>query len=66
MAANLMTEIIRMTSINDNFSHLRWVKEIGKIIGEDDTRNIIIFCLSYTLQSLREEEDFNRFKWKEV
>ena len=55
-----------MTSINEEFSHLRWVKRIGEIIEEDDTRNIVIFCLSYTLQSLREKEDFNRFKWKEV
>ena len=61
-----MTEITKMTSINDEFSHLRWVKRIGKLIEEDDTRNIIIFCLSYTLQSLRAKEDFNRFKWKEV
>ncbi len=55
-----------MTNINNDFSHLRWVKRIGEIVGENDTRNIIIFCLSYTLQSLREEEDFDRFKWKEV
>lgn len=61
-----MMEIIKMTSINEEFSHLRWVKRIGEIIEEDDIRNIVIFCLSYTLQSLREKEDFNRFKWKEV
>lgn len=55
-----------MTNINNNFSHLRWIKRIGQIIEEDDTRNIVIFALSYTLQSLRANEDFNRFKWKEV
>lgn len=55
-----------MTNINKDFSHLRWVKRIGQIIEEDDTRNIVIFALSYTLQSLRANEDFNRFKWKEV
>lgn len=56
-----MTEITK--NLNE-FSHIRWVKVIGDIIGEDNVRNIIIFSLSYTLQSLREEEDFNRFKWR--
>lgn len=61
-----MMEIIKMTNINKDFSHLRWVKRIGQIIEEDDTRNIVIFALSYTLQSLRANEDFDRFKWTEV
>lgn len=61
-----MMEIIKMTNINNDFSHIHWVKEIGEIIGKDDVRDIVIFTLSYTLQSLKAGEDVNRFKWKEV
>lgn len=57
-----MTEITK--NLNE-FSHIRWVKEIGDMIDENNTRNIIIFSLSYTLQSLRAEEDFDRFKWRD-
>lgn len=57
-----MTEITK--NLNE-FSHVRWVKRIGDMIGEDDTRNIIIFSLSYTLQSLKAGDNFNRFKWKD-
>lgn len=57
-----MTEITK--NLNE-FSHVRWVKKIGDMIGEDDTRNIIIFSLSYTLQSLKAGDNFNRFKWKD-
>lgn len=48
------------------FSHNNWIKEIGKYTGEDNYNNIIKFSLSYTLQSLRHDEDFNRFKWKKI
>lgn len=44
-------------------SHNRWLKRIGKIIGDDDPRNIVLFCMAYTLQSLRSEEDLDRFRW---
>jgi len=47
------------------FSHNHWIKEIGKYTGEKNYENIIKFSLSYTLQSLKQNEDFNRFKWKE-
>ena len=47
------------------FSHSHWIKEIGKYTGDTDVRNTIIFALSYTLQSLRANEDFDRFKWDE-
>ena len=31
----------------------KWINEIKTITGETDTANVIQFCLSYTLQSLR-------------
>ena len=47
------------------FSHSHWVKEIGKYIEEDNFENIIKFSLSYTLQSLRANEDIRRFQWND-
>ena len=41
----------------------RWVDDIKKYINECDDWNIIQFCLSYTLQSLKNGEDMDRFKW---
>ena len=43
----------------------KWIDEIKRYTGEDDDINIIQFCLSYTLQSLRYDSDevFNKFKW---
>jgi len=49
----------------ENFSHSNWIKEISKYIGEENYENIIKFSLSYTLQSLRANEDFDRFKWRD-
>lgn len=42
-----------------------WVNEIRKYVDESSNWNIIQFCLSYTLQSLRHDKDrvFNEFKW---
>lgn len=34
-----------------------------KYTGEEDVYNVIQFALSYTLQSLRDNEDIERFKW---
>lgn len=48
----------------ENFSHSHWIKEIAKYTDEENYENIIKFSLSYTLQSLRAKEDFNRFKWR--
>lgn len=45
-------------------SHNHWVKEIRKYVGDKTDEEIIKFSLSYTLQSLRAKEDFNRFKWE--
>ena len=47
-----------------HFSHMHWVKEIGKHINEDNSLNIIRFALSYTLQSIRAGENLDRFKWR--
>ena len=46
-------------------SHNHWIKEIRKYVGDKTDEEIIKFSLSYTLQSLRAEEDFNRFKWSD-
>lgn len=43
----------------------RWLNEIKKYTGHSSDVLCLKFCLSYTLQSLRYGEDFNRFKWKE-
>ena len=45
--------------------HERWIeriREYGDMESKTD-REIIIYALSYTLQSLRYNEDMNRFKW---
>lgn len=45
----------------------KWINQIKDFTGEIDDANVIQFCLSYTLQSLKhdKEEVFNRFKWKD-
>ena len=47
----------------ENFSHVRWVREIGDFLKEDDFHNIVKFSLAYTLQSIRAGENLDRFKW---
>lgn len=46
-------------------SHQRWIKEINKYINNQTDEEVIKFALSYTLQSLRANENMERFKWKE-
>lgn len=41
----------------------RWINEIKKYIDCENDKHIIKFCLSYTLQSLRNGENLDRFKW---
>lgn len=52
---------------DDAYHYDRWVKEIKKYIDNEDFEYneefIIKFCLSYTLQSLRNGEDLKRFRW---
>ncbi len=43
--------------------HNEWVDEVGKYIESEEPKDIILFCVSYTLQSLRAEEDMLRFRW---
>lgn len=52
------------TSINNRE---KWINEIKTFINEDDDANVIQFCLSYTLQSLKNDKDevLHRFKWKD-
>lgn len=48
-------------------SHNHWIREIRKLLKNSDEvsdEDIVKFALSYTLQSLRYGEDFDRFKWK--
>lgn len=45
-------------------SHNHWIKEIKKYKKELTDEEIIKFSLSYTLQSLRANENMERFKWK--
>ena len=46
-------------------SHQRWIKEINKYINNQTDEQVVKFALSYTLQSLRANENMERFKWKE-
>lgn len=48
------------------FSHTHWITKIGEYINEDNADNIIKFALSYTLQSLRAQEDIHRFQWDDI
>lgn len=45
----------------------KWINEIKSFTGETDDANVIQFCLSYTLQSLKYNKDevLNRFKWQD-
>ena len=45
-------------------SHHHWIKEISKYVDNRTDEEIVKFALSYTLQSLRANEDMERFKWK--
>ena len=56
-----------MTIFDTSFNNRQqWIDEIKSITGECDDINVIQFCLSYTLQSLRYDKDevYNKFKWK--
>ena len=46
-------------------SHQRWINEIQKYRGNYTSEQIIKFSLAYTLQSLRNGENIDRFKWEE-
>lgn len=44
-------------------SYQHWINEIRKYEKEHTDNDIIKYALSYTLQSLRANENMNRFKW---
>ena len=50
--------------MNNVANHNKWVKQVGEYIGSEDTRDILLYCIAYTLQSLRSEEDMTRFRWE--
>lgn len=52
------------TSVNNRE---KWINEVKACTGETDSANVIQFCLSYTLQSLKHDksEVLNRFKWED-
>lgn len=60
-----MNEKKRFLSTDDD----RWIKRIKKYVEktnegfEYNEAFIIKLCLSYTLQSLRHDEDLKRFQW---
>lgn len=45
----------------------KWINQIKDFTGETDDANVIQFCLSYTLQSLKYNKDevLKRFKWQD-
>lgn len=55
-----------MTIFDTSFNNRQlWINEIKSITGESDDVNVIQFCLSYTLQSLKHDKNevYNKFKW---
>ena len=44
--------------------HNDWIGEIKKYLPHLTDNQVIVFALGYTLQSLRNHEDMNRFKWE--
>ena len=56
----------------DEYHYDRWIKEIKKYVEktnegfEYNEEFIIKLCLSYTLQSLRNDENLKRFQWDTV
>ncbi len=46
------------------WNHYSWIKEIRQYINRTDDE-VIRYSLAYTLQSLRNNENMNRFKWEE-
>ena len=42
----------------------RWINEIKKYDNTKSDKDIMKFALAYTLQSLRNNENMNRFKWE--
>lgn len=43
--------------------HHKWVEDLHSYLPNQSDESIIEYCLSYTLQSLRNGEDMDRFKW---
>lgn len=41
----------------------RWINEIKAYLGTESDAVVLKYALSYTLQSLRNNEDMDRFKW---
>ena len=68
-----MSEKKRFLSADDDAYHYdRWIKQIKNYVEktnegfEYNEEFIIKFCLSYTLQSLRNGENLKRFRWDMV
>lgn len=43
--------------------HQHWIERLSNYLPNRSDKDIIKYCMSYTLQSFRYEEDMNRFKW---
>lgn len=41
----------------------RWINEIKAYLGTESDAVVLKYALSYTLQSLRNNENMDRFKW---
>lgn len=41
----------------------RWIDELKPYVNAESDKIVLKFALSYTLQSFRNGEDMNRFKW---
>ena len=45
------------------YKHHKWVEDLHSYLPNQSDESIIEYCLSYTLQSLRNGENMDRFKW---
>ena len=44
--------------------HNHWVKELRNYLPNQSDKDILKYCMSYTLQSFRNGEKMDRFRWK--
>ena len=59
-------ELRQYDEIKDKMDgHRYWINELRQYdeMKDKTDREVIIYALSYTLQSFRHNEDMNRFKW---
>lgn len=49
--------------MTDLGTHNKWIEELHSYLPEHSDKDIIKYCLSYTLQSFRSRQNMDKFKW---